>query len=124
MSRCKAMNGRSALTDGRQDSRTPDPRNRSFLASVPPDHLHAAHIGLKDVGDGDRAVLLLISLHHCDQRAAERGARAVQRVDETRLAVRTARARIHAAGLEIAADRAARDLAECPALALAGHPDF
>src|SRR5262245_45679850 len=43
---------------------------------------------------------------------------------EAWLAVRTARARIHAPRLEVAAHRAARDLAERPALALAGHPDL
>src|SRR5262249_1430004 len=60
-------------------------------------------------GDRDRAVLLLISLRHGDQRAADRDARAVERVHVANLAVLAAIARVHAARLELAADRAARD---------------
>src|SRR6185369_8189552 len=130
ISRCKAMNGGFALTGGRQDNRPPDLRNQTFLrfseqyASVARDHLQTAHVRLEHAGDGDRAVLLLIGLHHGDQRAAKRGAGAVQRVHESWLAVRTARAGVHAAGLEVTANRAARDLAERAALALPGHPDL
>ena len=51
------------------------------------DHLEPAHIGLQHVGHGDRTVLLLIGLHHGDQRAAHRRAGAVQRMHEAWLAV-------------------------------------
>ena len=61
----------------------------------------------------DRAVGVLIGLQHRHQRAADRDARAVQRVDEAGvLAALRPVARIHAAGLEVAADRAGRDLAD------------
>src|ERR1700688_1539010 len=88
------------------------------------DHLEPAHIGLQHVGHGDRAVFLLVGLHDRDQRAADRGAGAVQRVHEARLVVRPPIARIHAPGLEIATHRAARYFPERAALALAGHPDL
>src|SRR5689334_669535 len=86
--------------------------------------LQPAHIGLQHVRHRDRAILLLIGLHHGDQRAANRSAGAVQRMHEMRLAVAAAIARIHAPGLEVAADRAARDLAEGPAVTLPGHPNL
>src|SRR5271166_2332695 len=73
------------------------------------DNLYPAHIGLQHVGHGDRAGVLLVGLHDRDQRAADRRSRTVQRVDEARFAVGTAVACVHAAGLEVAADRAARD---------------
>src|SRR5271155_5381937 len=71
------------------------------------DHLEPAHIGLQHVRYRDRTVLLLIGLHHRDQRAADGGAGAVQRMHEARLAVTAAIARIHPPRLEIAAHRAA-----------------
>src|ERR1700676_3000974 len=86
------------------------------------DHLESAHIALQYIGDRDRAVFLLVGFHHRDQRAADRGAGAVQRVHQPRLAVGPPIARIHAPGLEIAAHRAARDFAVGAALALTGHP--
>src|SRR5574337_1857314 len=92
---------------------------RAFLFN----HLGAAHIRLQCIGNGDRAVGLLIVLDHRDQRAADRCARAVQRVHEARLAVAAAVARIHAPGLKIAAHRARRYLA-IGAAALAWHPHF
>src|ERR1700743_2761847 len=88
------------------------------------DYLEPAHIGLQHVRHRDRAALLLIVLHHGDQRAAYRSTGAVQRVHEARFAVRSARARIHAPRLEIAAHRAARNLAVGTAVALPGHPDL
>ena len=82
------------------------------------DNLHPAHIGLQHVRHGDRAVFLLVGFHDRDQRAADRGAGAVQGVHETRLAVGTALTRVHSPRLEIAAQRAARDFAIGAALAL------
>src|SRR5207248_10096983 len=49
------------------------------------DHLEAAHVGLQYVRHGNRAALLLVGFHHRNQRAADRGAGAVQRMHETRL---------------------------------------
>src|SRR5215475_4203538 len=91
---------------------------------LPRNGLEASHIGLEHVGHGDRAVLLLIGLHDGDQRAADRGSRTVQGVNETRLAVAGTIAGVHASRLEIAAHRAARDFPERAAVALAGHPDL
>src|SRR5262245_25278053 len=45
------------------------------------DGLEATHVALQRVGHRDRAALLLIGLQHSDQRAADRNARAVQRMD-------------------------------------------
>src|ERR1700761_1310612 len=84
------------------------------------DHLEPAHIGLQHVRHRDRTALLLVILHHGDQRAAYRSTGAVQRVHEARLAVRSARARIHPPRLEITAHRAARNLAVSAAVALPG----
>src|SRR6185437_15693668 len=50
--------------------------------------------------------------------------RAVQGMHEARLAVWAARARVHAPRLEIATNRAARDLAVGAAVTLTGHPDL
>src|ERR1700730_3267883 len=77
-------------------------------SAVVGDHLEPAHIGLQHIGYRDRAVLLLVGFHDRDQRAADRGAGAVQRMHEARLAVGPAIARIHAPRLELAAHRAAR----------------
>ena len=43
-----------------------------------------AHVGLQRFRHRDAAVLVLVVLHHRDQRAADRDARAVERVDEAR----------------------------------------
>src|SRR5690606_12835304 len=76
----------------------------------PADLLQTAHIGPQGLRNGDRPILVLVVLHHRDQRAPDGHARAVERVDELRLLLALdAVARIHAAGLEIAADRAGRD---------------
>src|SRR5262249_52545798 len=91
---------------------------------LPRNGRETSHVGLQHVRHGDRAVLLLISLHDGDERAADRGSRTVQGMNETRLAVAGAVARIHPAGLEIAAHRTARDFPERAAIALAGHPDL
>ena len=67
----------------------------------------------------DRAVLVLVVLEDRDQRAADRQARAVERVDEARaLALLGPEARVHAPRLEVAAVRAAarsRDRRPAPA---------
>ena len=62
-------------------------------------------------GTSIRAVGLLVVLHHRDERAADRETRAVQRVHELGLALRVAKARLHAPRLERLAVRARRDLA-------------
>src|SRR5579871_2001706 len=76
------------------------------------DHRDAAHVGLERVRHRDRAVALLIGLHHGDERAADRDARAVERVHGANAAVLATVTRVHAARLEIAAHRAGRDLAK------------
>src|SRR5450631_1178946 len=83
--------------------------------------LQATHIALQHFRHGDRAVLLLVGFHDSDQRAADRGAGTVEGVHEARLAVGPAIARIHAPCLEIAAYRAARDLAVSAAFTLPRH---
>src|SRR6185312_14427855 len=76
------------------------------------DPFHATHVALQRIRHGDRAVFLLIGLHHRNERAADGDAGAVERVDGTHLpAFLGAIARIHAAGLEVAAHRARRNLA-------------
>src|SRR6185437_11451828 len=76
-----------------------------------------AHVGTQRLGNRHRAVLVLVVLQDRDQRAADREARAVQRVHEARAPLPAIRAllgpitRIHAARLVIAAVGAARDLA-------------
>src|SRR5712691_7036999 len=69
------------------------------------DHLHPTHVGREHVGHGNRAVLLLVGLHHGDQRAADRDARSIKRVDVADPFL-GAVARVHAARLERAAIRA------------------
>jgi hypothetical protein len=74
------------------------------LADRKPMEVKAAHIGAQRLGHLDRAVGLLVVLHHRDQRAADGHAGAVEGVHELGLAgFRIAPARLHAAGLEIAA---------------------
>src|SRR5258708_1825732 len=73
---------------------------------------HAAHIALQSIRHRNRAVGLLIGLHHRNQRAADRDAGAVERVHMAHgAAFLGAIARIHAPRLEFAADRAGRNLA-------------
>src|SRR4051812_40257708 len=69
-----------------------------------PDPVDTAHIGPQCLGDQDRTVRLLIIFPDRHQRAANRKARAVERVHKARglLAVR-AIARIHPPRLEVAA---------------------
>src|SRR5215475_10811085 len=86
-------------------------RMRISRRSAPLDRLEAAHVASQHLGHRDRAVLLLIGLQHRDQRATDRNARAVEGMDMPHLAVLAAKARIHPPGLEVAADRARRDLA-------------
>src|SRR5258708_31392465 len=95
-------------------------RGTDYALSVALDHFQPAHIGLQHIGNGDRAVFLLVGFHHSDQCAADGGAGAVQSMHEARLAVGPAIARIHAPRLEIATYRAARDFAVGPTLAVAG----
>src|SRR4051812_21069887 len=74
--------------------------------------LPTMHIGTQSFGNGDRPVLLLIVFHDGDQPAADRDARAVQRVHEARaLLAGLPTARLHAPRLELAAIGAARNLA-------------
>src|ERR1700686_1210233 len=86
------------------------------------DQLAAAHIRQQRIRNRDRAVLLLIVLHDGDQRTADRHAGAVEGVQIAHLtALFGAVARAHAAGLELAADRAGGNLPECP---LPRQPDL
>ena len=72
----------------------------------------ASHIGPQRVGNRDASVGFLIVLEHRDQRPADGDTRAVERMDEAgRLLARGTVARVHAPCLEVAADRAARNLA-------------
>src|SRR5262245_13303566 len=92
------------------------------LSAIRANDLAAVHIGAKHVGDHDRSVGLLIVLEHRDQGSPDGEARAVERVNITQLAAAArAVARLHSARLEVAAHRAARDLAIG---VLAGQPDF
>src|SRR3954470_21100873 len=76
------------------------------------DDRRPAHVGPQRLRHGHRAVLVLIVLQDRDQGAADREARAVQRMHEARaLALLGAEARVHAPRLVLAAVRAARDLA-------------
>src|SRR5215213_10794041 len=76
---------------------------------------HPAHVGLENRWNRDAAVLVLIVLQNGHERAADREAGAVERVHEARLLLsRRTVAGIHAARLEIRADRAARNLAIHP----------
>src|SRR5580704_14292293 len=85
-------------------------------------HLDAAHIRLQHVRHRDRAIGLLIILHHRNQRAADGHARAVERVDVTHVpALFGAITRAHPARLKFPAHRARGNLAEH---VLPGQPDF
>src|SRR5262249_15307996 len=84
--------------------------------------LAAVHIGAKRVRDQDRAVGPLVILEHGDEGPPDRQARAGEGVDiAPPPAAPRAVARLHPAGLEVAAHRAARYFAVG---ALAGEPDF
>src|SRR5215467_237929 len=86
------------------------------------DHVEPAHVRTQHIRHRDRAVRLLVGLHHRDQRAADGDAGAVERVHEARLAVvLAAEARVHAPGLELAAQRARGNL---PVHVLPGQPDL
>src|SRR5690242_17016387 len=56
----------------------------------------AAHVWPQDFGHLDRTIRTLVVLHHRDERAPDREPRAVQRVHELGLALRVAKARLHA----------------------------
>src|SRR5215212_10931359 len=85
---------------------------RMRMSGLTLDAGHPAHIRLENGWDRDAAVLVLIVLQNGDKRAADREAGAVERVHEARLLFAgRAIAGIHAARLEIRADRAARNLA-------------
>src|SRR5437763_4226038 len=92
-------------------------RMRAFAKSIGrsnigTDDLEPAHIGTQCLGHRDGAVTLLVILEHSDQRATDREARSVERMHEARpLPFRRPKARLHAAGLQLAAIGAARDLA-------------
>src|SRR5262245_40724560 len=76
------------------------------------DDLHATHIALQYVRHRDRAALLLVGLHHGDERAADGDPGAVERVHVPyRPAALGTVARVHAAGLKLAAQRAGGNLA-------------
>src|SRR6185312_21974 len=99
----------------------------AFSLGTAGDRGQPAHVGPQRLRDRHRAVLVLVVLQDRDQRAADREARAVQRVHEARAPLPTIRAllgpvtRIHAPQLVVAAVGAARDLAIA---ALARQPDL
>ena len=67
------------------------------------DHdFQAAHVGLQDLGDGDRAVGLQVVLQEGDQHTRRCHAGIVQSVGQIGLAVLTLDADVQAAGLCIA----------------------
>src|SRR4051812_40244318 len=70
----------------------------------------AVHVAAQHLRDQDRAVGLLVVLHHRDQRAADRDAGAVQRVDMGDLAVGVTEAGVHPPCLEGPRVRAGGDL--------------
>src|SRR3546814_5552673 len=96
-------------------------RRLSGFLAIGADRLQPAEVGPQRLRHGDAAVGLLVVLHDGDEAAADRHAGAVQGVHEAG-AFSTFRpeARLHAARLEVAAVRAARDLAVG---GLAGQPD-
>src|SRR3546814_4943386 len=70
-----------------------------------------AHIGMERFGDVDAAVGLLIIFEDCDERAPDREARAVERVDElVALRALAAEARVHAPCLEIRSEEHTSEL--------------
>src|SRR5712692_457404 len=118
---CRTFRPRASMPSSlvRRIRALPRSIGRSNIAA---DHLEAAHVGLERVGHRDRAVALLAILEHRDERSAHGEAGAVERVDEARpLAFLRTEPRLHAPRLEIAAVRAAGDLAIG---VLAGQPDL
>src|SRR5262249_9179577 len=85
------------------------------------DGLEAAHVALQHIRHGKRATLLLLCLTHGAQRPADRDARPIESMEVAHLAILAAVARVHSAGLEIAAHRAGGYLA---IHVLAGEPDL
>src|ERR1700683_3214281 len=76
------------------------------------DRLYAAHVWRKRIGDGNRAILLLVIFHDRNERAADGDAGTVERMHVADIAALPgAITRIHAPRLEFAADRAGRNLA-------------
>src|SRR5690606_41793965 len=68
----------------------------------PADLLQTAHIGPQGLRNGDRPILVLVVLHHRDQRAPAGHARAVERVVELRLRLALAAvSRVHASDVVI-----------------------
>ena len=105
----RRVSGASRTT--RAERRDDDPVHQRSSAIT----RQAAHIGPQRVGDGHGAVRVLVVFEHGDERAADRNARAIERMDEARvLCVGRLAARIHPTRLEIAADRAGGDFAETP----------
>src|SRR5262249_45945621 len=85
-------------------------------------HLQPAHVGHEHVRQCDRSVRLLKVLDERDHRTTDRQAGTVERMDEARaLVAGLAEARLHPAGLELAAIGAAGDLAVGP---LPWQPDL
>src|SRR5579884_1785415 len=83
---------------------------RLFLDSLQPAHVAAQHLRYCDGTVG-----VLVIFENRDERAADGQTRAVERVDEARaLAFGRAEARVHTPRLELAADRAGRNLAIAP----------
>src|SRR5690606_5318892 len=98
--------GSFAIPDGKPETTFPG------IALDPLDLRLSTHIGLEDCRNANAAILVLIVLHYSDQRTANRNARTVQRVGEARLLLTCdAVARVHAARLEISANRAGGDFA-------------
>src|SRR5690606_32981711 len=81
------------------------------------------HIRLKGLGDQYGPVFLLVVLHDSNEAAANRGARTIEGMDIAGrlLFARGAVARLHAPGLEVAADRNRGNLAVG---ILSRQPDF
>src|SRR5579875_3093041 len=96
----------SSLRPSSFETRMRARRRSSGKSNATGDDLDSAHVGLERVGQRDRAVGPLIVFHHRDQRAADREAGAVERVDEAcSLSAFGLETRVHAARLVIAAIR-------------------
>ena len=106
------------------DTDVPDPEIDAYVASyvAPADVGEARKVAMQRLRDRNAAVLVLIVLHDRHQRAADREARAVQRMHETRaLLAGPAAARVHAPRLEVAAVGTGADL---PVHVLRRQPDL
>src|SRR6185437_59399 len=87
-------------------------RARSIPSPIGAKNLHASHIWPQRRWDRDRAVFLLMVLENGDQSTPDREAGAVESVDEAvAFSLFRLEARVHAASLELAALRTARNLA-------------